>query len=107
MSVDDDLNIYLNTQHRLIPISQVSSGTIDQMYLALRLAAANLMQGGQCVIPLMLDDSFVNYDEDRLRNTLCWIVQSIGQQMILFTCHRREAQILSSLMLPYNFIELG
>ena len=107
MSVDDDLNIYLNTQHRLIPISQVSSGTIDQMYLALRLAAANLMQGGQCVIPLMLDDSFVNYDEDRLRNTLRWIVQSIGQQMILFTCHRREAQILSSLMLPYNFIELG
>ena len=40
MSVDENLNIFMNTPTRLVPVEQVSSGTMDQIYLALRLAAA-------------------------------------------------------------------
>ena len=36
MSIDQDLNIFTNTPTRLVPIEQVSSGTADQIYLALR-----------------------------------------------------------------------
>ena len=40
MSVDESLNVFMNTRTRLVPVEQVSSGTMDQIYLALRLAAA-------------------------------------------------------------------
>ena len=41
MSIDQNLNIFMNTPTRLVPIDQVSSGTMDQIYLAVRLAAAS------------------------------------------------------------------
>ena len=44
MSVDESLNVFMNTRTRLVPVEQVSSGTMDQIYLALRLAAAKLIQ---------------------------------------------------------------
>ena len=44
MSIDENLNVFLNTKTRLVPLENVSSGTMDQVYLALRLAAAKLLQ---------------------------------------------------------------
>ena len=44
MSVDESLNVFMNTRTRLVPVEQVSSGTMDQIYLALRLATARLIQ---------------------------------------------------------------
>ena len=40
MSIDENLNVFMNTPTKRFPIDQVSSGTMDQIYLALRLAAA-------------------------------------------------------------------
>ena len=49
MSIDENLNVFLNTKTKLVPLENVSSGTMDQVYLALRLAAAKLLQGSvQC-----------------------------------------------------------
>ena len=45
MSIDENLNVFLNTKTKLVPLENVSSGTMDQVYLALRLAAAKLLQG--------------------------------------------------------------
>ena len=45
ISIDENLNAFLNTRRKLIPLEQVSSGTADQIYLALRLAAAHFIQG--------------------------------------------------------------
>ena len=47
MSIDENLNVFMNTPSRLVPIEQVSSGTMDQIYLAVRLAAAKLVQNGR------------------------------------------------------------
>ncbi|MBO6309869.1 MAG: AAA family ATPase [Oribacterium sp.] len=44
MWIDQNLDIYMNTPTKLVPIEDVSSGTMDQIYLALRLAASRLMQ---------------------------------------------------------------
>ena len=44
MSIDENLNVFLNTKTKLVPLENVSSGTMDQVYLALRLAAAKLLQ---------------------------------------------------------------
>lgn len=108
MSVDENLNLFLNTSTKLVPADQVSGGTMDQIYLALRLAAAQLIQNDQGVMPLVFDDSFVLYDDERLRSALTWLSEAFGkQQIIIFTCHRREAAMLAANKTPYHLIELN
>lgn len=106
MSIDENLNVFLNTKRKLVPLENVSSGTMDQVYLALRLAAAKLLQGDGEPFPLIFDDSFTQYDDDRLRTALKWLSESYAGQMIVFTCHRREAQMLRAHQIPYNLIEI-
>jgi uncharacterized protein YhaN len=106
MSVDESLNVFLNTKTKLVPLEQVSSGTMDQVYLALRLAAATLIQEGAERMPMIFDDSFVLYDDDRLRTALKWLVSAYSDQIIIFTCHQREAQMLTANLIPYHLIEI-
>ena len=106
MSVDENLNIFMNTRTKLVPIEQVSSGTMDQIYLALRLAVARLMQGEQEPLPLIFDDSFVQYDDERLRTALSWLSRTYDGQCIIFTCHKRELQILNEEKIPYHQISI-
>ena len=107
MSVDENLNLFLNTSTKLVPVDQVSSGTMDQVYLALRLAAARLIQGEEGGMPLVFDDSFVLYDDGRLKSALQWLAEAFGrQQIIIFTCHKREAQMMTANGIPYHFIEM-
>ena len=106
MSIDENLNVFMNTPTKLVPIDQVSSGTMDQIYLALRLAAAKLIQDGKQEMPLIFDDSFVLYDDERLRTALKWLAASCKGQVLLFTCHQREAQMLTANQMVYNYIEL-
>lgn len=107
MSVDENLHVFMNTKTKLVPLEQVSSGTMDQVYLALRLAAARLIQKGTDPLPLIFDDSFVLYDDERLRTALKWLVEAYPGQIIIFTCHQREAQMLTANMIPYHLIEMG
>lgn len=107
MSVDENLNAWLNTRNKLIPIDQVSSGTMDQVYLALRLAAAKLIQNNMDEMPIMFDDSFIQYDDERLRSALKWLSRAYHGQLIVFTCHQREAQMLTANQIPYHFIHLN
>lgn len=106
MSVDENLNVFMNTHTKLVPVDQVSSGTMDQIYLALRLAAARLIQEGHDQMPLIFDDSFVLYDDDRLRTALKWLAKAYDGQIIVFTCHQREAQMLTANRVPYHLIEI-
>lgn len=107
ISIDENLNAFMNTPSRLIPLDQVSSGTMDQIYLALRLAAAKLIEGDQEEqMPFIFDDSFVLYDEDRLRTALKWLQKAYSGQIIIFTCHQREAQMLTANQIPYHLISI-
>lgn len=106
MSIDENLNIFMNTESKLVPLEQVSSGTMDQIYLALRLAAAKLICSGPEKMPLIFDDSFVLYDDDRLKTALKWLLSSFDGQIIIFTCHKREAQMLTAAQIPYHLITI-
>lgn len=107
MSIDENLNAFMNTPARLIPLEQVSSGTMDQIYLALRLSAAKLIQSESTEqMPLIFDDSFVLYDEDRLKSALKWLTSTYTSQIIIFTCHQREAQMLTANQIPYTLITI-
>ena len=147
MWIDQNLDIFMNTPGKIVPIEDVSSGTMDQIYLALRLAAARLIQGdrgaaastsgagtsasgaGQAVagagastgaagaqtstasavearLPLIFDDSFAMYDEQRLAAALRYITEIHHGQILLFTCHTREQRILENEDVNFNLIEL-
>nr|WP_144364203.1 AAA family ATPase [Lacrimispora amygdalina] len=106
MSIDENLNVFLNTKTRLVPLENVSSGTMDQVYLALRLAAAKLLQGSGSGFPLIFDDSFTQYDDERLKTALEWLASAYGGQIIIFTCHRREAQMLRARQVEFQLIEM-
>ena len=106
MSIDENLNVFLNTKTKLVPLENVSSGTMDQVDLALRLAAAKLLQGSGSGFPLIFDDSFTQYDDERLKTALEWLASAYGDQIIIFTCHRREPQMLRARQVEFQLIEM-
>ena len=89
LKIDDNMNIYVNTPDRLIPIEQCSRGTMEQIYLCIRLAASGILSPKE-PMPLVLDDVFAFYDNGRLAETMK-ILQRMKNQVILFTCHTRES----------------
>ena len=68
-----------------------SDGTMDQLYLSLRLAVAEELTADA---PLILDDALVRFDDQRMRSAV-EILKEMGQtkQVICFTCQGREAEI--------------
>lgn len=86
-------------------IEQVSSGTMDQIYLALR-HAAKLVQRPKGYHAPDFDDSFVLYDDERLKTALKWLVKAYDNQIIVFTCHQREAQLLTANQVKYHLIRI-
>lgn len=72
-----------------------SDGTVDQLYLALRLAVAEELTPDA---PLVLDDALVRFDDVRLAATLRILREDAQhKQVILFTCQSREKDILEKL----------
>ena len=69
-----------------------SDGTMDQLYLALRLAVAEALMPN---MPLVLDDVLVRFDDARMRAAVS-ILRELAEnrQVILFTCQGREAELL-------------
>ena len=65
-----------------------SDGTVDQLYLALRLAVAEELTPDA---PLVLDDALVRFDDVRLKAALDILEETaVSKQVILFTCQGRE-----------------
>ena len=101
--VEEGAQLILFQDGRRISMGQVSRGTVEQAYLALRLAAADLLYEEE--YPLILDDVFASYDDRRLANTLRWLSKN-REQVLLFTCHSREEEILRRESIPFDRIDL-
>lgn len=72
-----------------------SSGTVDQLYLSLRLAVAEVLTPEA---PLILDDALVRFDDDRMQSALEILKEmSHTKQILLFSCQQRESSSLSEL----------
>ncbi|NRF92802.1 AAA family ATPase [Paenibacillus frigoriresistens] len=67
--------------------SQLSRGTAEQLYLSMRFALAQ-EYAGKAILPLVMDDILVNFDEDRMESCLRVLADvSSRHQVLLFTCH--------------------
>ena len=95
ISLDDRMDVNINTPDRLLKISQVSFGTMNQIYFVLRIAAGELLSGEKN-LPLLLDEPFAMYDDERLKNALTFLAGS-GRQTLLFTCQSREKLLAGKL----------
>ena len=77
-------------------IQVLSQGAADQQYLAVRLAICQLVLPPEKHVPLILDDVFASFDDQRLAAALEWLLQeSQNRQILLFTCHDRERTYLA------------
>lgn len=108
IKIDKNLEIkVLNSEsNELIDISSLSLGTIDQMYFGTRLGIIDIIRNDD-KLPLILDDTFTQYDDERLENILKLLSNlASDRQIILFTCQNREKIILDNNKIKYNYIEL-
>ena len=70
----------------------LSRGTVDQLYLAVRLAVCDLALPAADPAPLVLDDALADFDDGRMALALETLEEyARGRQVLLFTCHGREA----------------
>ncbi len=96
----DNLNIMLNDpgSEMVVPVSALSNGTVDQLYLALRVAISETVLKNNEGLPLILDEPFAQYDDIRTENALKLINELGGkQQVLIFTCKQREVEMISEL----------
>ena len=88
-----------------IPASKLSVGTIDQLYLSLRLSMIEDLSKES--MPIILDETFAYFDDERLENVLKYINDKFkNHQVILLTCTNREKEILDKNLISYNNCEL-
>lgn len=88
-----------------VPAERLSIGTIDQLYLSLRLSMVEELSEEK--MPIILDESFAYYDEERLKNIFKYINERFkNNQIIIFTCTNREKEILKNLKINFNNIEI-
>ena len=97
MMVRDENNIFKG--------AYLSNGALDQLYLSLRIAIIELIfKNEEC--PIILDDALIQYDDKRRKQALILLAKKLRGQAILFTCQKKEEEILKSESIEANYIYL-
>ena len=109
--IDQTLGIRLEDcqTHQLVEVSALSNGMADLVYLVMRLELLELLcsQGGERVqVPIILDDSFTQLDDERTARLLGYLLEQPSVQILLFSCHRRERAMLEQAKIPYHLVSL-
>ena len=102
--MDEGFHMMVNTGERTVPLANLSRGTMEQIYFALRMAAGEVLCGHER-FPVILDDVFGMYDEERLTAVLKWLHKE-QRQVIVSTCHKREMELLDKEGIPYARLTL-
>ena len=103
---NDEQGLLVETKNgNYVQMSKLSIGTIDQLYLSLRLSMLEDLSEEK--MPIILDEAFAYYDDERLENILKYLNEkSNNHQIIIFTCTKREEKILENKNINYNKIIL-
>ena len=104
LSADENLTVRTGSGAKATESSLLSTGAAEQVSLALRLAVAEKMYAGEH-LPLVFDDSFVYYDNVRLRSALARLAAT-GEQILIFSCTDREETLLAEEGIPFTKVAL-
>ncbi|MGZ9582920.1 AAA family ATPase [Paenibacillus marinisediminis] len=99
----------LAVQHedgRIIDSAALSRGTMEQVYLAMRLALSDVMSE-RVSLPFVWDDIFVNFDPERLHQMLQVLPDMLEQRQVIWTtCHPHMVAAASQVLGDVHIIEL-
>ena len=93
VSVGNEFNLFVTKDGNFKDYRCLSSGSADALYFSLRLALVEVMSCGDISLPIFIDDSFANLDDERCARVLD-IIYKISQrhQVFLCTCRSREGE---------------
>ena len=103
--VSDSYDMKVKKGRDILPGAILSNGANDQLYLSLRLAFINMIYRGMD-FPVILDDTFVQYDDIRTERALELLIDSNFSQTLIFTCQGREKEIFSRKNIDFTYINL-
>lgn len=104
VQLDDSGKLQVFTEGRQVNPEALSRGTLEQIYLALRLSAGKVLSGEEC-LPILLDEAFAMYDDDRLERTLKALAE-LPNQILIFTCQGREEALFRKNGIRYHRVNL-
>lgn len=88
LDLEEDLIMVLRTDGRWVRVEDLSQGTREQVYIAMRLAFVKEMSKATIDLPLFVDDILASADEGRMRAGLDLLIKwGQDQQVLFFTCH--------------------
>ncbi len=102
--LDKDGRLWILAKEREVTPEVLSRGTLEQIYLALRLAVGTVMMPEE-EMPIFLDEAFAMYDDERLTETLR-ALEKTKKQIFIFTCQKREGDILKQEGIPYHAVTM-
>ncbi len=104
--LQDDNGLVVELENgNYVEANRLSVGTIDQLYLSLRLSMTEELSKEK--MPIILDEAFAYYDTQRLENILTYLTNTYpDRQIILFTCTEREKDIFNKFNISYHYIDL-
>ena len=102
--IDNQLNVLVKSGNSFISMDYLSTGTIEQIYLALRLSIANVLIAED--LPIIIDDIFVTYDYQRLYDTVSCLGEYLNRQIIMFTTNPGLQEMCTQLGIAYYAISL-
>lgn len=86
--IDLALNVKVEQDGILYPVDNLSKGKYDLLQICMRLALVEAVFKDQEIPTLILDDPFVNLDDQRLRNAITLFEKLAKQhQLVYFVCH--------------------
>ena len=96
--IDSDDIFIVDGNEQVKGLLEMSRGTREQLYLALRFGLIEEYEKRSEPLPLVMDDVFVNFDDDRNKQIRDRIIQfSKKRQVIVLTCHKRIFDSYSSM----------
>ncbi len=102
--MEKDGRLFVLTEGKEVQPQALSKGTLEQIYLALRMAVGSIVTREE-ELPVFLDETFAMYDDRRLGETLKVMKQS-QRQIFIFTCQNRESRMLDELGIVYQKVML-
>ncbi|MDE6432997.1 MAG: AAA family ATPase [Lachnospiraceae bacterium] len=104
VKIDDQLRVMVKKGNSFVNMEYLSTGTVEQIYLALRLTIAGVLMTEE--LPIVMDDIFVTYDYHRLNGTLSCLGDYSDRQIIIFATNPGIKDMFANMGIACNYIAI-
>lgn len=104
VKIDDQLRVMVKKGNSFVNMEYLSTGTVEQIYLALRLTIADVLMAEE--LPVVMDDIFVTYDYHRLNETLSCLGDYSNRQIIIFATNPGIKDMFANMGIECNYIAI-